>query len=263
MEGMAISVGGWVQCLGSLCVKPPLLFGDIKRKSQITVDKYKTTQSLSQKPVKPILPGPITLLNWSYVREDQAREKSALQLAFAIREEFKDLEMAGAKFIQIDEPAIREGLPMKRLHWQAYLKWVTAAFRLATTREKPQTDLHLNVWYSKLSDILIDIDNLGVDLLYFEQGRTGGETLVSLKKMSYPRAIAPGFWNASLRRSATIDSIDKQAQFLVKNFKNELIWLSPDAGLRAGGSDEMENTLRLIVNCAKELREKADEPKVA
>ena len=171
LQGFAFTQHGWVQSYGSRCVRPPMIYGDVTRPQAMTVREFQVAQSLTTKPVKGMLTGPVTMLNWSYPRADIPRKEEAFQIALAIREEVADLEAAGARFIQVDEAAMREGLPLKQERWQEYLSWVVEAFRLATTVAQPETQIHTHMCYSEFGDIMEAIKQLDADVISIENSR--------------------------------------------------------------------------------------------
>lgn len=193
--GYAFTENGWVQSYGSRCVKPPILYGDVYRPEAMTVEWIKYAQSQTGKPVKGMLTGPVTMLMWSFVRDDQPRSTTALQLALAIRDEVADLENAGIGMIQIDEPAFREGLPLRKQDWKSYLDWAVKAFRVASSGVKDETQIHTHMCYSEFHDILPAIAELDADVITIETSRSRMELLDAFVKFSYPNEIGPGVYD--------------------------------------------------------------------
>src|SRR5690625_424603 len=207
LEGFAFSRHAWVQSYGSRCVKPPILYGDISRPNAMTVEWITYAQSLTDKPLKGMLTGPVTILNWSFVRDDQPRSVSCRQLALAIREEVLDLEAAGVQIIQIDEAALREGLPLRRSEWQDYLDWAVGAFRIAANGVRDETQIHTHMCYSEFNDILPSIANMDADVITIETSRSDMELLEAFKDFQYPNEIGPGVYDIHSPNIPTKDHI--------------------------------------------------------
>ena len=203
LEGYAFSQYGWVQSYGSRCVKPPILFGDIKRPRAMTVDWIAYAQSLTDKPMKGMLTGPVTILNWSFVRDDQPRAESCRQLALAIRAEVLDLERAGVRVIQIDEAALREGLPLRRAQWQDYLDWAIESFRIAANGVRDTTQIHTHMCYSEFNDIIKSVADMDADVISIETSRSNMELLEAFVDFNYPNAIGPGVYDIHSDRKST------------------------------------------------------------
>ena len=252
--GYVFSSNGWVQSYGSRCVKPPIIYGDVYRPEAMTVEFTRYAQSLTDKPMKGMLTGPITMLQWSFVRDDQARELTALQLALAIRDEVKDLETAGIKVIQIDEPALREGLPLKRRDWAVYLEWAVRAFKLASTGVADDTQIHTHMCYSEFNDILPSIAALDADVITIETSRSNMKLLKGFGDFNYPNDIGPGVYDIHSPRvpnaQAMVYLLEKAAQVIPA----EQLWVNPDCGLKTRGWEETREALSHMIAAAREMR---------
>ncbi|MXS80297.1 methionine synthase (B12-independent) [Nitrosomonas eutropha] len=252
--GYAFTENGWVQSYGSRCVKPPILYGDVYRPEAMTVDWISYAQSQTSRPVKGMLTGPVTMLFWSFVRDDQPRADTALQLALAIRDEVTDLEKAGIGMIQIDEPAFREGLPLRRQDWQHYLDWAVKAFRVASSGVKDETQIHTHMCYSEFHDILPAIAELDADVITIETSRSRMELLDAFVKFSYPNEIGPGVYDI---HSPRIPDTSEMLELLKKashHIDPKLLWVNPDCGLKTRNWPETRTALQKMVDCAKSLR---------
>ncbi|MGE0801193.1 MAG: 5-methyltetrahydropteroyltriglutamate--homocysteine S-methyltransferase [Lautropia sp.] len=257
LEGYAFSEGGWVQSYGSRCVKPPILFGDVSRPSAMTVDWIRYAASLTGKPMKGMLTGPVTMLNWSFVRDDQPRSLSCHQLALAIRQEVLDLERAGIRVIQIDEAALREGLPLRRSQWAEYLGWAVESFRIAANGVADQTQIHTHMCYSEFNDIIESIAELDADVITIETSRSDMELLDVFDRFSYPNEIGPGVYDIHSPNipdpARMVDLMRKAAQ----RIPAERLWVNPDCGLKTRQWQEVIPALRNMVEAARILRETA------
>jgi 5-methyltetrahydropteroyltriglutamate--homocysteine methyltransferase len=255
LEGYAFSANGWVQSYGSRCVKPPLLFGDVSRPAPMTVQWARHAQSLTRRPMKGMLTGPITMLQWSFVRDDQPRADTALQLALAVRDEVQDLEAAGIAIIQVDEPALREGLPLRQADWPLYLGWASRAFRVATSGVRDDTQVHTHMCYAEFNDILPDIAALDADVITIETSRSGMELLKAFGDFSYPNEIGPGVYDIHSPRvpgrAEMLGLLRKAAEWVPA----ERLWVNPDCGLKTRGWPETTAALREMVLAARQLRE--------
>jgi 5-methyltetrahydropteroyltriglutamate--homocysteine methyltransferase len=254
LAGFAFTANGWVQSYGSRCVKPPVLFGDVARRNAMTVDWTVYAQSLTPRPMKGMLTGPITILQWSFVRDDQPRAATALQIALAIRDEVTDLEAAGIGIVQIDEPAIREGLPLRRAQWPAYLRWAAHAFRVSASGVRDSTQIHTHMCYSEFNDILPDIAAMDADVITIETSRSGMELLRGFGEFKYPNEIRPGVYDI---HSPNVPASDAMAQLLRKAatvVPPANLWVNPDCGLKTRRWPETEAALRNMVDAAKALR---------
>ncbi len=254
LEGFIFTRNGWVQSYGSRCVKPPVIFGDIERKEAMTIAWTSYAQSLTDKPVKGMLTGPVTILQWSFVRDDQVRADTCQQIALAIRDEVQDLEKTGIKVIQIDEPALREGLPLKKTAWQAYLRWGVDCFRLASAVVKNETQIHTHMCYGDFEDILEAIAALDADVISIEASRSGMELLKAFGKYHYPNDIGPGVYDI---HSPLVPEIQTMKDFVKKALEvvpAAQLWINPDCGLKTRDWKEVKSALRNLVKAAKELR---------
>lgn len=254
--GYAFTDNGWVQSYGSRCVKPPIIYGDISRPEAITVAWSKYAKSLTEKPVKGMLTGPITMLQWSFVRDDQPRSKTALQLALAIRDEVLDLEKAGIGMIQIDEPAIREGLPLKKPDWAEYLDWAVKAFRVASSGVRDDTQIHTHMCYAEFNDILPAIAELDADVITIETSRSDMELLDGFGKFDYPNEIGPGVYDIHSPRIPETREMARLLERACSVIDPEKLWVNPDCGLKTRGWAEVEAALGRMVEAAKLLRSK-------
>ena len=252
--GYAFSANGWVQSYGSRCVKPPIIFGDIYRAEPMTVDTIRYAQSLTARIMKGMLTGPVTMLQWSFVRDDQAREMTALQLALAIRDEVADLEAAGIKIIQIDEPAFREGLPIKRRDWPHYLAWAVRTFKISAGVVRDETQIHTHMCYSEFNDILDSIAAMDADVITIETSRSNMELLEGFGKFDYPNEIGPGVYDIHSPRIPSTQAMTKMLARAVKVIPAERLWVNPDCGLKTRGWPETEAALANMVAAAREMR---------
>ena len=255
LDGFAFSRFGWVQSYGSRCVKPPILFGDVARPRPMTVDWITYAQSVTEKPMKGMLTGPVTILNWSFVRDDQPRSLSCRQLALAIRDEVLDLEQAGIAIIQIDEAALREGLPLRRGQWQAYLDWAIGAFRLAANGVGNKTQIHTHMCYSEFNDIMDAIVGMDADVITIEASRSGMELLSAFDDSTYPNEIGPGVYDIHSPNVPAVDAIIKSVTESAAKLPKERLWINPDCGLKTRRWPEIDASLKNMVAAAARLRE--------
>jgi len=255
LRGFAFSEHGWVQSYGSRCVKPPILYGDVSRPGPMTVDWWRYAQSLTDKPMKAMLTGPVTILQWSFVRDDQPREETCMQIALAIQDEVLDLEAAGAFAIQVDEAALREGLPLHADEQEAYLRWAVDCFRLATAPARADTQVHTHMCYSEFGEIIGHIARLDADVLSIEASRSGMEVLEALGDGEvYPNDIGPGVYDIHSPRVPTREEIARLLELAEGHVGRERLWVNPDCGLKTRGWDEVTPALRNMVEAARELR---------
>ncbi|MGM9480835.1 5-methyltetrahydropteroyltriglutamate--homocysteine S-methyltransferase [Roseateles sp. NT4] len=254
LSGFAFTANGWVQSYGSRCVKPPVLFGDVSRPQAMTVDWTVFAQGLTNKPMKGMLTGPITILQWSFVRDDQPRADTALQIALAIRDEVADLEAAGIAVIQIDEPAIREGLPLRRAAWGAYLAWATRAFRVSASAVRDDTQIHTHMCYSEFNDILPEIAAMDADVITIETSRSDMELLRGFGDFRYPNEIGPGVYDIHSPRVPDTAEMLRLLKKAAEVIPPGLLWVNPDCGLKTRGWVETEAALARMVEAARELR---------
>ena len=254
LSGFAFSQNGWVQSYGSRCVKPPIIFGDVSRPHPMTVEWTTYAQSLTSLPMKGMLTGPVTILQWSFVRNDQPRSETCLQIALAIRDEVVDLEKAGIGIIQIDEPAIREGLPLRRSQWDDYLAWAGRAFRISASGVEDQTQIHTHMCYSEFNDILPAIAALDADAITIETSRSDMELLTGFGKFNYPNEIGPGVYDIHSPNVPTTDEMVRLLKKAAEVIPAENLWVNPDCGLKTRGWPETEAALANMVAAAKALR---------
>ena len=254
LDGYTSTKNGWVQSYGTRCVKPPIIFGDIRRTGPMTVKWTKYAQSLSSKPVKGMLTGPVTMLQWSFVRDDQPHGTTCRQLALAIRDEVVDLEAAGTKIIQIDEPAIREGLPLRKEDWDDYLKWAVECFRLASSGVEDRTQIHTHMCYAAYNDIISAIADLDADVISMESSRSDGELLTAFSSYHYPNEIGPGVYDIHSPRVASEQEMHDLIGKALQVLSPEQIWVNPDCGLKTRKWPEVKESLEHMVKAAKALR---------
>ncbi|AOR71029.1 5-methyltetrahydropteroyltriglutamate--homocysteine S-methyltransferase [Burkholderia stabilis] len=254
LDGYAFSQFGWVQSYGSRCVKPPILFGDISRPKAMTVEWITYAQSLTNKPMKGMLTGPVTILNWSFVRDDQPRSVSCYQLALAIREEVLDLEKAGVRVIQIDEAALREGLPLRRAQWGEYLRWAVESFRITANGVQDDTQIHTHMCYSEFNDIIASIADMDADVITIETSRSDMELLDAFDSFKYPNEIGPGVYDIHSPNIPTQDHIVGLMQKAAERIPAERLWVNPDCGLKTRQWAEVIPALTNMVAAAKTLR---------
>jgi len=254
LNGFAFSSYGWVQSYGSRCVKPPILFGDVSRENPMTVKWSEYAQSLTDIPVKGMLTGPVTILQWSFVRNDQPREVTCNQIALAIRDEVTDLEKAGLKIIQIDEPAIREGLPLREEEWKNYLDWAVKAFRISASGVQNQTQIHTHMCYSEFNDIIASISNMDADVITIETSRSEMELLDVFVDFKYPNEIGPGVYDIHSPRVPSLEEIENLLTKAKNVLPKEHIWVNPDCGLKTRDWPETKDALKNLVTAAKNLR---------
>ncbi|WJV62645.1 5-methyltetrahydropteroyltriglutamate--homocysteine S-methyltransferase [Pectobacteriaceae bacterium C52] len=255
LDGFVFTQNGWVQSYGSRCVKPPVIIGDISRPEPITVEWAKYAQSLTDKPVKGMLTGPVTILCWSFPREDVSRETIAKQIALALRDEVADLESAGIGIIQIDEPALREGLPLHRSDWKAYLEWAVEAFRLNAAVAKDDTQIHTHMCYCEFNDIMDSIAALDADVITIETSRSDMELLESFEEFEYPNEIGPGVYDIHSPNVPSVAWIEALLRKAAQHIPAERLWVNPDCGLKTRGWPETRQSLANMVEAAKHLRE--------
>lgn len=256
LDGYVFTRFAWVQSYGSRCVKPPVIFGDISRPKAMTVKWSEYAQSLTQRPMKAMLTGPVTILNWSFVRDDQPRADTCLQIALAIRDEVLDLEKAGLGVIQIDEPALREGLPLKKEQWQAYLDWTVHAFRVCANGVEDQTQIHTHMCYSEFNDIMQAIADLDADVITIETSRSDMELLKAFDDFNYPNEIGPGVYDIHSPNVPSVESMVDLMEKALKQIPKERLWVNPDCGLKTRAWPETKAALANMVEAAKILRKK-------
>ena len=252
-----------MQSYGSRCVKPPILFGDISRPQPMTVAWTQFAQSLTDKPMKGMLTGPVTILNWSFVRDEQPRKESCLQLALAIRQEVQDLEAAGVNVIQIDEAALRKGLPLRRSEWQHYLDWAVNCFRISANGVSDDTQIHTHMCYSEFNDIIESIARMDADVITIETSRSDMELLDVFEAFEYPNEIGPGVYDIHSPNIPTEAQMVKLMSKAAERIPAERLWVNPDCGLKTRQWPEVIPALENMVAAARTLRKQAASGKVS
>lgn len=255
LSGFVFTQFAWVQSYGSRCVKPPIIFGDVSRPAPITVKWSSYAQSLTQRPMKGMLTGPVTILQWSFVRDDIPRQEVCQQIALALNDEVLDLEKAGIKVIQIDEPAIREGLPLKRKDWDRYLQWACYAFRLSAAGVADETQIHTHMCYSEFNDILPAIASLDADVITIETSRSDMELLKAFSDFNYPNDIGPGVYDIHSPRIPTAKEITHLLEKALEVVPAQRLWVNPDCGLKTRAWPETIDALKVMVEVTKKLRQ--------
>lgn len=254
LAGFTFTKNGWVQSYGSRCVKPPVIYGDVSRPNPMTVKWSKYAQSLTPKWVKGMLTGPVTILQWSFVRNDQPRSETCTQIALAIRDEVVDLEKAGIKIIQIDEPAIREGLPLRKEEWAAYLDWAVKAFRISASGVKDDTQIHTHMCYSEFNDIIQNIADMDADVITIECSRSQMELLDAFADFKYPNEIGPGVYDIHSPRVPSSEEMVRLLEKAANVIPTDQLWVNPDCGLKTRHWDETKKALIEMVAAAQEMR---------
>ena len=254
LSGFAFTKFAWVQSYGSRCVRPPIIFGDVSRPKPMTVEWWRYAQSLTKKPMKGMLTGPVTILNWSFVRDDQPRSVTCRQLAFAIRDEVADLEKAGAQIIQIDEPALREGLPLRHNEWQTYLDWAVDCFRIASSVVGDATQIHTHMCYSEFNDIITSIGGMDADVISIETARSQMELLDAFAGYRYPAEIGPGVYDIHSPRVPAIGEMTALLQAAARRLSTDQIWVNPDCGLKTRNWPEVKLAVEHMVAAARVVR---------
>ena len=254
LDGVAFTQNGWVQSYGSRCVKPPIIYGDVQRPEPMTVEWSRYAASLTSQPVKGMLTGPITILQWSFVREDQPRKDTAYQLALCIRDEVTDLEAAGVGIIQIDEPALREGLPLQASQRPAYLNWAVKAFRLATCGVADETQIHTHMCYADFNEIIEAIAGLDADVISIEASRSDIELLDAFADYAYPNDIGPGVYDIHSPRVPGVEEMVQRLEQMIDVLDVTQLWVNPDCGLKTRQWPEVEAALKNMVYAAQRLR---------
>ena len=254
--GYVFTEHAWVQSYGTRCVKPPVIFGDVKRIEPITVKYSQYAASLTNRPMKGMLTGPVTILNWSFPREDVSHKEMAFQIGLAIRQEVLDLEAAGISVIQIDEAALREKLPLRKAEWHSdYLDWALEAFRLCHSGVKPETQIHTHMCYSEFDDIIKDIDAMDADVITFEASRSKLEILDALKEVGFETESGPGVYDIHSPRVPSVEEIVGAIRKMLEKIPKEKLWVNPDCGLKTRGIPETEASLENMVAAVKIVRE--------
>lgn len=256
LDGFAFTSNGWVQSYGSRCVKPPIIYGDVTRPAPMTVFWTQNAQKLTKRPVKGMLTGPVTILAWSFVRDDQPLKATALQIALALRDEVTDLEKANVNIIQIDEPAFREALPLHKKDWQHYLEWAVLCFRVASCGANDTTQIHTHMCYSEFNDFIEAIANLDADVITIESSRSEMELLKAFESFSYPNDIGPGVYDIHSPRVPATDDIVSRLENAIQYVPLARLWINPDCGLKTRNWPEVKEALTNMVSAAKLLRAK-------
>ena len=254
LKGFTFTSSGFVQSYGSRCVKPPIIFGNVSRPKPMTVRWSKFAQDQTKQIVKGMLTGPITILQWSFVRDDQPRKNTAQEIAFAIRDEVQDLEKNGIRMIQIDEPALREGLPLKKKDWKEYLEWSVDCFKISSGVVKDETQIHTHMCYAEFEDIINSIAALDADVISIETSRSRMELLTTFEKFKYPNEVGPGVYDIHSPRVPTKDEMKELIIKASKLIDSKRVWVNPDCGLKTRGWSETTAALEKMVEAAKELR---------
>ena len=255
LEGIEFTGNGWVQSYGTRCVRPPLIFGDVWRPEPMTTRWSEYAQSLTKRPVKGMLTAPVTILMWSFVRDDQPRERTCRQLALALRDEVTDLEAAGISVIQLDEPALREGLPLRAAEHAEYLRWAVECFRLASCGAVDSTQIHTHMCYSEFNNIIEAIAALDADVISIEASRSNMELLESFVEFEYPNEIGPGVYDIHSPRIPSTEEMERRLQAALQHLRPEQLWVNPDCGLKTRSWEEVEPALRNMVAATKRLRQ--------
>ncbi len=254
LDGFAFTKNAWVQSYGSRYVRPPIIFGDVRRRGPMTVEWFSYAQSLTNRPMKGMLTGPVTMLMWSFVRDDQPPSDTCRQLALAIRDEVADLEKAGARVIQVDEAALREGLPLRRDRWQVYLDWAVTCFRLATAGAADETQVQTHLCYSEFGDIIDAVDRMDADVTLIWCARAGMRLVDDLQSYGYAREVGPGVYDIHSPRIPTVEELAEEIRLATKRLEIEQIWINPDCGLKTRAWDEAGPSLRNMAEAARRVR---------
>jgi 5-methyltetrahydropteroyltriglutamate--homocysteine methyltransferase len=254
LSGFAFTRHGWVQSYGSRCVRPPILYGDVARPRPMTVGWWTFAQSLTKKPMKGMLTGPVTILNWSFVRDDVDRSAACRQIALAIRDEVMDLERAGAQMIQIDEAALREGFPLRKAQWKDYLDWAIACFRLSSSGVADETQIHTHMCYAQFNDIIDAIAAMDADVISIETSRSKMELLEAFRSYKYPNDIGPGVYDIHSPRVPTASEMVNLLSLARQRLSDQQIWINPDCGLKTRNWEEVKPALVSMVEAAQQIR---------
>ncbi|MBV9229228.1 MAG: 5-methyltetrahydropteroyltriglutamate--homocysteine S-methyltransferase, partial [Chloroflexi bacterium] len=258
LEGILFTQHGWVQSYGSRCVRPPIIAGDITRPGPMTIRWSQFAQSLTPRPVKGMLTGPVTILQWSFVRDDQPRSETCLQLALALSDEVRDLEAAGIRLIQIDEPALREGLPLRRADWETYLRWAVDCFRLTVASVRDETQIHTHMCYAEFEDILEAIGAMDADVISIEASRSQLDLLKAFVTYHYPNAIGPGIYDIHSPRVPSQHECEERLEKILAVLPGEQVWVNPDCGLKTRRWEEIRPALTNLVAAAQTIRTKRE-----
>jgi 5-methyltetrahydropteroyltriglutamate--homocysteine methyltransferase len=256
LDGFAVTQHGWVQSYGSRCTRPSILWGDVSRPEPMTVRWTTYAQSLTPKPVKGMLTGPVTIMAWSFVRDDVPLGETANQIGLALRDELADLEAAGVAVIQVDEPALRELLPLRKADQPAYLDWSVKSFTLATSGVRPDTQVHTHLCYSEFGEVISAIDALDADVTSIEAARSRMEILPELTRVGFSRGVGPGVYDIHSPRVPDTAEITELLELAVGSVDPDVLWVNPDCGLKTRGYAETTPSLEHLVAAAREVRER-------
>ena len=255
LDGYGFSQNGWVQSYGSRCVKPPFIYGDISRPKPMTVDWITYAQSKTEKIMKGMLTGPVTILNWSFVRDDKPRDEVSTQIALAISDEVDDLQNAGIKIIQVDEAAFKEGYPLRRENISLYEKWAVDSFKLSVSSAKKQTQIHTHMCYSVFNDIIKTIEDMDADVISIETARSGNKLLKIFKDVGYKQEVGPGIYDIHSPRIPSVEEMVNQIKLLLEVLPKAQLWINPDCGLKTRKWEEVKPSLENMVKAVKHIRE--------
>jgi 5-methyltetrahydropteroyltriglutamate--homocysteine methyltransferase len=256
LDGFAVTEHGWVQSYGSRCTRPSILWGDVSRPAPITVDWSVFTQSLTSKPVKGMLTGPVTILAWSFVRDDQPLGETARQVAFALRDEIHDLEAAGIGIVQVDEPALRELLPLKKRDQDEYLDWSVGSFKLATAGVRAATQIHTHLCYSEFGVVIDAIRKLDADVTSIEAARSRMEVVHDIEASGFDHGVGPGVYDIHSPRVPSVDEVTELLEKALASIPERQVWVNPDCGLKTRGYDETVQSLRNVLEATRAVRER-------
>jgi 5-methyltetrahydropteroyltriglutamate--homocysteine methyltransferase len=251
LNGFAFSRGGWVQSYGSRCVKPPILFGDVSRPRPMTVRWWQAAQGLTERPMKGMLTGPVTILQWSFVRDDQPRSETCTQIALAIQDEVLELEAAGAALIQVDEAALREGLPLRRRDQGDYVSWAVDCFRLTVAPARPETQIHTHMCYSEFGEMIEQIARMDADVISIEASRSSMELLDVFRDFEYPGEIGPGIYDIHSPRVPSVEELEELLVLAEERIGRDRLWVNPDCGLKTRAWPETRAALTNLVEVAR------------
>jgi 5-methyltetrahydropteroyltriglutamate--homocysteine methyltransferase len=254
LAGFAFTKHGWVQSYGSRCVAPPIIWGDVSRPAPMTVRRWRHAQSLTDRPVKGMLTGPVTLLQWSFVRDDLPRETVCRQLALAVRDEVADLEAAGCAVVQIDEPALREGLPLRAAERPGYLAWAVECFRLASAGVHDEMQIHTHMCYAEFNDIIASVAALDADVISVETARSRMELLEAFASFDYPNEIGPGVWDIHSPRVPDTEEMARLLRLASGRVDPARLWVNPDCGCKTRRWEEVRPAVANLVAAARRLR---------
>jgi len=258
-KGYGFSQNGWVQSYGSRCVKPPFIYGDISRPKPMTVDWILYSQSKTDKIMKGMLTGPVTILNWSFVRDDKPRDEVSKQIAVALSDEIDDLQKAGIKIIQVDEAAFKEGYPLRVENISKYEEWAVRDFKICVSSAYKETQIHTHMCYSEFNDIIQTIENMDADVISIETARSGNELLKIFKETGYKQEVGPGVYDIHSPRIPSVEEIVKQIKLLLEVLPPKQLWINPDCGLKTRKWDEVKPSLQNMVKAVKILRAELNE----